>query len=216
MIKHRLKLNYECSVVENCQQYFNEIKTIFFTYNYTKKSNKLKKHFPLVYNISYNRIISKYKPYIRPVSCSLLLNEIKEQLIEFINTAERRLNWMQFLGSDIELLLFYNKLGIQSPIPSMYSHQIVKYNKEKIAIHFPELKDTMFDVIYKIYNENFHLYADISSSNLCNFILVCCIHLTKTYHVFFYFDKKHINYPIELYKNKDYIKDIFLNPIKKL
>lgn len=209
MFRHRLKLKYEHSIVENQHAIFNEIKTVFSTYTHNKKSIKLKKHFPLVYGLSYDRIITKYKK----VSCSLLSTNIKDQLIEIMNTAERRLNWMQFLGSDIETLLIYNKLGIRSPIPSLYSHQIVKYNKEQFDIYFPELKNTNFDVIYKIYNENFHLYADISSSNLCNFILVCCIHLTKTYHIFFYFDEKYIEYPIEIYKNKEYIKDKFMNLI---
>jgi hypothetical protein len=118
---------------------------------------------------------------------------------------------MNFLGSDINSLILYNNLGANLPIPSMYSHQIVKYDNEQIGINFPELKNTNFDVMYKIYNENFHLYADISSSNLCNFILICCINSSKIYHTFFYFDKKHINYPVELYKNQDYIKDKFIN-----
>lgn len=213
MIQHKLKLKYELSIVANHHKIYNEIKTIFFTYTHTTKSNKLKKHFPLVYSLSYDRIISKYKSYIRHVSCSLLSINIKDQLQEFMNTVERRLNWMQFLGSNIQTSLIYNKLGIHYPIPSLYSHQIVKYNKEQIVIKFPELKDTNFDVIYKIYNENFHLYADISSSNLCNFILLCCVHSTKAYHVFFFFDKEHIDYPLEIYKNKEYIKDKFINPI---
>jgi hypothetical protein len=130
-----------------------------------------------------------------------------------MNTADRRLNWMQFLGSDIESLLIYNKLGINSPLPSTYSHYIAQYNEEQIGIHFPELKDTNFNVLYKIYNENFHLYADISLDTLCNFILLCCVHSTKTYHIFFYFDEKHITYPIEIYKNQEYIKDKFMNPM---
>jgi len=209
MIRHHLKFKYEKSMVEKQNVIFNEIKTVFSTYTYTSKSRKLKKHFPIVYGISYDRIITKYKQ----VSCSLLSANINDQLLEFMNTTERRINWMTLLGSDIETLLIYNKIGINSPLPSMYSHQIVKYNKEQIEIQFPELKDTNFDVIYKIYNENFHLYADISSSNLCNFILVCCINLTQIYHIFFYFDKNHINHPEELYKNKNYIKDKFINPI---
>lgn len=209
MIRHRLKLKYERSIVENQNAIFNEIHTIFLTYTHTKRTIKLKKHFPLVYGISYDRLITKYKK----VSCSLLSNKIENQITEFMNTAERRMNWTQILGSNIELLLIYNKLGINSPLPSMYSHQIVKYNKKKIDIYFPELKDTNFDIMYKIYNENCHLYADISSDTLCNFILLCCVHSTKTYHIFFYFDKEHIVYPLELYKNKEYIKDKFINPI---
>lgn len=213
MFRHRLKLKYERSIVENQHAIFNEIKTVFSTYAYTNNSTKLKKHFPIVYGLSYDRIITKYKPHIRPVSCSLLSTNIKDQLTEFMNTAERRLNWMQFLRNDIETLLIYNKLGIHSPLPSMYSHYIVKYNKNEIDIHFPELTDTNFDVMYKIYNENFHLYADISSDTLCNFILVCCVHSSKTYHIFFYFDKEHIEHPIELYKNQPYIAEKFMNPI---
>jgi|LauGreDrversion4_2_1035121.scaffolds.fasta_scaffold811309_1 hypothetical protein len=209
MIRHHLKLKYEKSIVENQNVIFNEIQKVFSTYTYTSKSRKLKKHFPIVYGISYDRLITKYKK----VSCSLLSNKIENQITEFMNTAERRMNWTQILGSNIELLLIYNKLGINSPLPSMYSHQIVKYNKKKIDIHFPELKDTNFDVMYKIYNENCHLYADISSDTLCNFILLCCVYSTKMYHIFFYFDKEHIIYPLELYKNKEYIKDKFINPI---
>lgn len=213
MFRHRLKLKCERSIVENQHVIFNEIKTVFSTYTYTNNSTKLKKHFPLVYGLSYDRIIIKYKPFIRPVSCSLLSTNIKDQLIEFMNTAERRLNWMQFLGRDIESLLIYNNLGINLPLPSMYSHYISQYNKEQIDIHFPELKETNFNVIYKIYNENFHLYADISLDTLCNFILLCCVHSTKTYHIFFYFDKEYIDHPLEIYKNKEYIKDKFMNPM---
>ena len=209
MIRYRLKLKYERSIVENQNIIFNEIQTIFLTYTHAKKTIKLKKHFPFVYGISYDRLITKYKK----VSCSLLSNKIENQITEFMNTAERRFNLMQILGSDIETSLIYNKLGIHSLLPSMYMHQIVKYNKEKINIQFPELKDTNFDVIYKIYNENFHLYADLSLDTLCNFILLCCVHSTKTYHIFFYFDKENIDYPLEIYKNKEYIKDKFINPI---
>ncbi len=209
MIRHRLKLKYERSIVENQNVIFNEIQTIFLTYTHTKRTIKLKKHFPLVYGISYDRLITKYKK----VSCSLLSNKIENQITEFMNTADRRFNWMQLLGSDIESLLIYNKLGVDSPLPSMYMQRTVKYNKDKIDIHFPELRDTNFDVVYKIYNENFHLYADISSNTLCNFILLCGVHSTKTYHIFFYFDKENIDYPLEIYKNTEYIKDKFINPI---
>ena len=105
MIRHRLKLKYECSIVENQNVIFNEIQTIFLTYTHTKRTIKLKKHFPFVYGISYDRLITKYKK----VSCSLLSNKIENQITEFMNTAERRFNLMQNLGSDIETSLIYNK-----------------------------------------------------------------------------------------------------------
>ena len=214
MIRNRLKIKYERSVVESHRKHFNEIKTIFSTYNHSKK-DKLKKHFPLVYGLSYDRIFTKYKANIRTVSCSLLSTDIKDQLIEFINTAERRLNWISVLGSmDINILLLHYKLGFDCPLPSMYSHQIVKYNKKEIVKHFTKLNDINYDIMYKIYTENFHLYADISSSHLCNFILICCVHSTKTFHTLFYFDKDYIRYPLECYKNTEYIKDLFTMPYK--
>lgn len=108
MIRHRLKLKYERSIVEKQNVIFNEIKTIFLTYTHTKKKIKLKKHFPLVYGISYDRLITKYKQ----VSCSLLSNKIENQITEFMNTAYRRVNWVQLLGRDIYSLLIYNKLGV--------------------------------------------------------------------------------------------------------
>lgn len=209
MIRHKLRLKYEHNIVNNHIKLFNEIKTIFSTYTHTKKLYKLKKHFPLVHNLSYDEM-SKYKPEIRTISCSLLTTNLEDQLSEFINTAERRLNWMLYLSNDIKTLLEHVNIGLNVPIPSNFSHTLIKYNKSDIGKYFNELKYTNFDIVYKIQTENFHLYANISSNSLCNYILICCVNSTKTYHILFYFDKKYIEYPIEVYNNRvDYIRSIF-------
>lgn len=213
MIQHKLKLKYERSIIESHRSIFNELKTIISTYSYTTKTEKLKKHYPLVYGLTYDRIIKKYKPYKRPVSCSLLSTEITKQIEEYINTAERRLNWISLLGSDIETSLRYRKLGIDIPLPTMYAHTIVKYNNSQISKIFPDLEHTNYDVIYKIKTENFHLCADISKKLMCNFILICCVNSTKIYHIMFYFDKDYTDYPTEVYYNEEYIKGQFTNPL---
>jgi hypothetical protein len=213
MLRYKLKLKYERSIIENYRSHFNELKTIFSTYSYTTNPVKLKKHFPIVYGLSYDRILEKYKPHIRSVSCSLWSIKIKEQLDEYINTVERRFNWVSLLGSDLETSLIHHILGINILLPSTYAHTITKYNKDQILEGLPDLEHTNFDVIYKIKTENFHLCADISKGTLCNFILICCIHSSRIYHILFHYDKEYIVYNEEVYKNEDYIKNKFANPM---
>lgn len=195
----KLKLKYYKSIIENFDNYKNEIIYIFKNFKYNEgnkrdKKKKIKKHFPTIIFEDVNKFIMKHENE-NHCSFSLLAGNIELQKQKILDTMIRRYNCVNVfdrkrLKEIIETEYEYKKL-INEEIFSINTNKkgIEKYNKEEIRKKFPVYirldGEIMFDYIYDIWTENSHHYCDLINLKLCDRIFICCNHENKKYNIMF-------------------------------
>lgn len=196
MIKIRLKNKICKKIVKDHENILNELKIILNDeedYKYNSNSKKIKKHFPGIIFTDFN----EFKNYVnkkypnKKVTFSLLNNDIKFQIKEILETAERRYNTTKIF--DYKKINSMN-ISRKNPILTQINlkNELIKYEEKDIIIKYPEFYDkknnrSYYEKIYCIKTENPHFYIDYNEANLCNIIMICV--KDKIYNIMFDLDK---------------------------